>query len=111
MVSILHANHDFGDVRDDHILEVAVIGHVQIIVSGDEDLLGLNNFWSILIMRPASFLKWKIAASQSPNNRIMHIYAGPYHSILLKAFKKWREGDPGRGNPYFQDCLYEKDAR
>lgn len=55
MVSILHANHDCRDVRDNHILEVAVIGQAQVIVTGDEDLLVLNPFRGIPIMRPASF--------------------------------------------------------
>lgn len=87
MVTILHAVHDCRDVRDNHILEVAVNGQAKVIVTGDEDLLVLNPFRGIPIMRPASFLKWEIATSQPPNNRLMHISSGyPYHSILLKFF-------------------------
>ncbi|MCA9498237.1 MAG: putative toxin-antitoxin system toxin component, PIN family [Nitrospirales bacterium] len=59
MVTILHAVHDCRDVRDNHILEVAINGQAQVIVTGDEDLLVLNPFRGIPIMNPADFLKWK----------------------------------------------------
>jgi putative PIN family toxin of toxin-antitoxin system len=65
MVPILHAIHDCRDVRDKHILEVAVNGQAQVIVTGDKDLLVLNPFRGIPIMRPASFLKWEISASSA----------------------------------------------
>ena len=63
MISILHAVHDCRDVRDNHILEVAVNGQAQIIVTGDEDLLVLNPFRDIPIMKPANFLKWKAVSA------------------------------------------------
>jgi putative PIN family toxin of toxin-antitoxin system len=59
MVQILQAVHDCRDVRDNHILEVAVNGQAQVIVTGDEDLLVLNPFRDIPIMKPADFLKLK----------------------------------------------------
>ena len=59
MVTILHAVHDCRDVRDNQILEVAVNGQATVIVTGDEDLLALNPFRDILILKPADFLKWK----------------------------------------------------
>ena len=59
MISILHAVHDCRDVRDNRILEVAVNGQAKVIVTGDEDLLVLNPFRDIPIMKPADFLKWK----------------------------------------------------
>lgn len=59
MVTILHAVHDCRDVRDNHILEVAVNGQAQVIVTGDEDLLVLNPFRGITILRPADYLKWE----------------------------------------------------
>ncbi len=59
MISILHTVHDCRDVRDNHILEVAVNGQAKVIVTGDEDLLVLNPFRGISIMKPADFLKWK----------------------------------------------------
>lgn len=65
MVSIIHAIHDCRDVRGNHILEVAVIGQARVIVTGDEDLLALNLFRDIPIMRPASFLKGEISASSA----------------------------------------------
>jgi len=59
MVTILHAVHDCRDVKDNQILEVAVNGQAQVIVTGDEDLLALNPFRDISIMTPADYLKWK----------------------------------------------------
>jgi len=61
MVTILHAVHDCRDVRDNQILEVAVNGQAQVIVTGDEDLLALNPFRGIFILRPADYLKWEDA--------------------------------------------------
>jgi putative PIN family toxin of toxin-antitoxin system len=61
MVTILHAVHDCRDVRDNQILEVAVNGQATVIVTGDEDLLVLNPFRDILILKPADYLKWKDA--------------------------------------------------
>ena len=59
MVTILHAVHDCRDVKDNQILEVAVNGRAQVIVTGDEDLLVLNPFRGITIMKPAVYLRWK----------------------------------------------------
>ncbi len=66
MVTILHAIHDCRDVRDNQILEVTVNGQAQVIITGDEDLLVLNPFRSIPIMRPADYLKWE-EISPSPS--------------------------------------------
>ncbi len=66
MVTILHAIHDCREVRDNQILEVAVNGQAQVIITGDEDLLVLNPFRDIPIMRPADYLKWK-EISPSPS--------------------------------------------
>ena len=44
------------DPHDDKFLEVAVSGHAQVIVSGDEDLLALHPFERIPIVAPARFL-------------------------------------------------------
>jgi putative PIN family toxin of toxin-antitoxin system len=44
------------DPRDDMFLEVAVGGHADVIVSGDEDLLSLDPFEGIPIVAPAHFL-------------------------------------------------------
>jgi putative PIN family toxin of toxin-antitoxin system len=66
MVTILHAVHDCRDVRDNQILEVAVNGQAQVIVTGDEDLLVLNPFRGISILRPADYLKWNDASPPHP---------------------------------------------
>ena len=44
------------DPRDDKFLEAALAGQADAIVSGDADLLVLNPFESIPILRPAEFL-------------------------------------------------------
>ncbi len=59
MVTILHAVHDCRDGKDNQILEVAVNGQAQVIVTGDKDLLVLNPFRDIPILSPADYLKWK----------------------------------------------------
>jgi len=59
MVSVLHAVHDCRDVKDNQILEVAVNGQAQVIVTGDEDLRVLHPFRDISIMTPADYLRWK----------------------------------------------------
>ena len=61
MVTILHAVHDCRDDRDNQILEVAVNGQAQVIVTGDEDLFVLNPFRGISILSPVDYLKWKDA--------------------------------------------------
>lgn len=45
------------DPKDDKILEAAVNGRADIIVSGDADLLVLNPFRGIPIVRPATFVQ------------------------------------------------------
>ncbi len=57
MITILHAVHDCRDAKDNQILEVAVNGQAQVIVTGDEDLLVLTPFRGISIMKPADYLK------------------------------------------------------
>ena len=62
MVTILHAVHDRRDAKDNQILEVAVNGQAQVIVTGDEDLLVLSPFRGISILQSAEFLKWEEAS-------------------------------------------------
>ncbi len=45
------------DPTDDKFLELAVNGKADVIVSGDADLLVLNPFRGIPVVRPASFLQ------------------------------------------------------
>ena len=44
------------DPRDDKILELAVNGNADYIVTGDDDLLAMNPLRSIAIVGPAEFL-------------------------------------------------------
>jgi putative PIN family toxin of toxin-antitoxin system len=44
------------DPKDDKFIEAALAGGAEAIVSGDEDLLVLNQFEEILILRPSEFL-------------------------------------------------------
>jgi len=45
------------DPADDRVLEAAVAGEVEVIVSGDRHLLDLQSWRSIAIERPADFLR------------------------------------------------------
>ena len=45
------------DPKDDRILELAVSGNADHIVTGDDDLLTLNPFRGIAIVMPADFLR------------------------------------------------------
>jgi predicted nucleic acid-binding protein len=44
------------DPQDDKVLEIAVAGKADAIVTGDEDLLALHPFEGIPIVGPAEFL-------------------------------------------------------
>lgn len=44
------------DPKDDKFLELAVNGHVDLVVSGDADLLALKMFRDIPIISPAAFV-------------------------------------------------------
>jgi|SRR6185312_682135 len=44
------------DPHDDKVLEVAINGNADLIITGDKDLLSLREFKGIAIMSPASYL-------------------------------------------------------
>jgi predicted nucleic acid-binding protein len=44
------------DARDNHILEAAVNGEAQVIITGDEDLLALDPYHKIRVVTPAAYL-------------------------------------------------------
>lgn len=46
------------DPKDDKFLELAVSGAAACIISSDDDLLVLNPFRGIPIMKPSEFLSW-----------------------------------------------------
>ena len=52
------------DPNDDKILELAVNGDADYIVTGDDDLLAMNPFRGIEIIRPAEFLAIASATDQ-----------------------------------------------
>ena len=56
------------DPKDAKILELAINGHADYVVSGDRDLLVMNPFRGIVIVRPAAFLAfgWFRRVGQSP---------------------------------------------
>ena len=56
-VTIIEPIRACRDLKDDKVLEVAVAGEADVIVSGDEDLLVLDPFRGIPILPPADFLK------------------------------------------------------
>ncbi len=45
------------DPRDNHVLEAAVNGGADLIITGDEDLLALNPFHDVRILTPTDYLK------------------------------------------------------
>lgn len=57
LVEIAEAVRACRDANDDKILELAVNGHAEFIVTGDADLLILNPFRGIRIVTPAEFLE------------------------------------------------------
>ncbi len=48
--------HACRDPKDDIVLQCAVAGRVNVIVTGDSDLLALHPFRSIAILAPSQFL-------------------------------------------------------
>ena len=57
LVTITVELHVARDVKDNHVLELAVSGAASVIVCGDADLLALQLFDSIPIRTPAEFLR------------------------------------------------------
>ncbi len=56
LVEIIERVTDCRDARDNKFLELAVSGKADCIISGDTDLLVLNPFRSIPILKPKDFL-------------------------------------------------------
>ena len=55
LVTITEAVTGCRDPDDDKFLELAVNGHADVIISGDDDLLALDTFRGIPIITPAAF--------------------------------------------------------
>lgn len=60
MVPIVHSVHVCRDHKDDHILELALNGAADLIVTGDRDLLSLDPFQKIPVLTPAAYLRRSI---------------------------------------------------
>ncbi len=58
VVPIVTAVHECRDETDNRILEVALNGDAEAIVTGDSDLLMLNPFRGIPVIKPAVYLEW-----------------------------------------------------
>lgn len=57
LVPIVYRVRVCRDPKDDQILEVAVNGSADLIVTGDQDLLSLRRFQDIRIISPAAYLR------------------------------------------------------
>ncbi|MBX3302379.1 MAG: putative toxin-antitoxin system toxin component, PIN family [Nitrospira sp.] len=57
MVPIVTAVHECRDKTDNRILEVAVNGDAELIVSDDHDLLMLNPFRRIPVLKPGDYVQ------------------------------------------------------
>jgi putative PIN family toxin of toxin-antitoxin system len=57
LVEITETINICRDKRDDKLLELAISGNADFLLTGDEDLLALNPFRNVKILNPQSFLK------------------------------------------------------
>ena len=57
LVEITEAVRVCRDPKDDKILELAINGNADYIITGDDDLLALNPFRNVQVIRPAEFLR------------------------------------------------------
>ena len=57
VVEVIDSVRACRDPKDDRILELAVNGNADCIVTGDGDLLVLNPFRGVAVMMPADFLR------------------------------------------------------
>ena len=57
IVPITYVVHACSDPKDNKMLEVAVNGSAQLLVTGDQDLLSLDPFHGIPIIKPADYIR------------------------------------------------------
>lgn len=60
IVPIARKVHVCRDPKDDIFLDVALNGEAKAIITGDEDLLELDPFHGVRIVKPAEFLVWPV---------------------------------------------------
>lgn len=58
IVPIARRTHVCRDPKDDMFLDVALNGEAKAIITGDKDLLALDPFQGVRIVKPANFLDW-----------------------------------------------------
>ena len=56
-VNVVIEIRECRDPKDDHLLALALDGHADVIVTGDQDLLVLNPWRGVRILTPAEFLE------------------------------------------------------
>lgn len=56
-VTIVQVVRECRDARDDKLLEVALNGRADLIITGDQDLLAMNPWREIAIVSPGKYLK------------------------------------------------------
>ena len=56
LVDVTHTVNECRDPRDNHILELALSGQADTILTGDNDLLTLHPWRGIALLNPADFL-------------------------------------------------------
>lgn len=61
----MHSVRECRDPKDDFVLELAVNGRADVIVTDDEDLLTMDPFRGIRIVRPETFLAMTNASGGS----------------------------------------------
>lgn len=66
MVPIVRAVHECRDEADNRILEVAINGAAELIVSGDSDLLMLTPFRGIPVLKPGDYVNAGHADETTP---------------------------------------------
>jgi uncharacterized protein len=60
IVPIVRRVHVCRDPKDDMFLDVALNGEAKAIITGDGDLLALDPFHGVRIVKPAEFLDWPV---------------------------------------------------
>ncbi len=60
IVPIARRVHVCRDPKDDMFLDVALNGEAKAIITGDGDLLALDPFHGVRIVKPAEFLDWPV---------------------------------------------------
>ena len=58
---ITHRFNDCRDPKDNQLLDLALSGAAQVIITGDSDLLALHPFRQTFILTPTSYLDWSNA--------------------------------------------------